>query len=398
MSKLSFCLFYCLVIFSLTSCVKAPVEQPAASGKKTAGKIRIGFSMDTLKEHWVKDKELVEKRAAELGAEVIVSVADNNDERQMKQVDDMLTQGLDALIIAPHNSLVAASAVEKAKKQGVKVISYDRMIQSDEIDVFVSHLHTTAGRMQAEYALQHAPQGNYILIYGAPTDNNALLMKAAQGEVLRAAAERGDIKIVADQHAIEWSPEAALKIAENALTQNQNKIAAIVCSNDGTAGGAIQALKAQGLTGKVVVTGMDAQIDALQRIAEGEQSMTVYKPIQPLAYAAVEAAVQLVKGEKVVTNKTMKAVNREIPFIYIEPKVIEKGESDGNSQRRLPKIRGYFCQRAADPEAGKTINQTSQIIRTVKKKSLSLTKCTKAIFAVSNKVHKRNSTPYKISN
>ena len=178
--------------------------------------------------------------------------------------------------------------------------------------------------MQAEYALQHAPQGNYILIYGAPTDNNALLMKAAQGEVLRAAAERGDIKIVADQHAIEWSPEAALKIAENALTQNQNKIAAIVCSNDGTAGGAIQALKAQGLTGKVVVTGMDAQIDALQRIAEGEQSMTVYKPIQPLAYAAVEAAVQLVKGEKVVTNKTMKAVNREIPFIYIEPKVVEK--------------------------------------------------------------------------
>ena len=311
----------------LTSCVTAPTapgnnsaNQPAKSDKK----IRIGFSMDTLKEHWVKDKELIEKRSAELGAEVVVSVADSNDERQMKQIDDMLTQGIDALIIAPHNGLVAASAVAKAKKQGVKVISYDRLIQSDEIDVFVSHLHSTAGQMQAEYALSHAPKGNYILIYGAPTDNNALIMKEAQGAVLTAAIARGDIKIVADQHAAEWSPEAALKIAENALTQNRNNIVAIVCSNDGTAGGAIQALKAQGLAGKVVVTGMDAQIDGLQRIAEGEQSMTVYKPIQPLAYAAVEAAVRLVKGEKIETSKTMKAVNREIPFIFIQPKVIEK--------------------------------------------------------------------------
>ena len=311
----------------LASCVTAPTEpgnnaaqQPAQTGKK----IRIGFSMDTLKEHWVKDKELIEKRAAELGAEVIVNVADSNDDRQLKQVDDMLTKGINVLIIAPHNGQVAAAAVEKAKKQGVKVVSYDRMIQSDEVDVFVSHLHSTAGQMQAEYALQHAPKGNYILIYGAPTDNNALLMKASQGETLKAAIERGDIKIVADQHAIEWSPEAALKIAENALTQNQNKIVAMICSNDGTAGGAIQALKAQGLLGKVVVTGMDAQIDALQRIAQGEQSMTVYKPIQPLAYAAVEAAVKLAKGEKVETSKTAKAVNREIPFIYIEPKVIDK--------------------------------------------------------------------------
>jgi D-xylose transport system substrate-binding protein len=228
------------------------------------------------------------------------------------------------LIIVPHNGQIAVSAVEKARKQGVKVIAYDRFIKSDDLDLFISHLHSTAGRMQAEYALKNAPKGNYILIYGAPTDNNALVIKEAQNGVLREALARGDVKIVADQHALEWSPENALKIAENALTQNQNNVVAIVCSNDGTAGGAIQALKSQGLTGKVIVTGMDAQLDALQRIAGGEQSMTVYKPIQPLAYGAVEAAVKLAKSEKIATDRNERAVSRDIPFIYIEPRVIDK--------------------------------------------------------------------------
>lgn len=313
-----------VALITLSCSNQASTRQDRAPARKAGEKIRIGFSMDTLKEHWTKDKELIEKRAAELGAEVVVNVADSNDERQLKQIEDMLTQGVDVLIIAPHNGLIAATAVEKAKKQGVPVVSYDRLILSDEIDVLVSHLHSTAGQMQAEYALKNAPKGNYVLIYGAPTDNNALIMKDVQNDVLKPAVSKGDIEIVADQHAKDWSPEEALKIAENALTKSRNNIAAFVCSNDGTAGGAVQALKRQGLAGKVVVTGMDAQLDALQRIAQGEQSMTVYKPIQPLAYAAVEAAVRLAKGEKLEAPKTMKAVNKEIPFIFIEPKIVER--------------------------------------------------------------------------
>ena len=133
------------IIFLCASCANAPVEQSKNSNNKTDKKIRIGFSMDTLKEHWVKDKELVEKRAAELGAEVIVNVADSNDDRQVKQVEDFLTKGVDVLIIAPHNGQVMASAVEKAKKAGVPVVSYDRLILSDDVDVLVSHLHSTAG-------------------------------------------------------------------------------------------------------------------------------------------------------------------------------------------------------------------------------------------------------------
>jgi D-xylose transport system substrate-binding protein len=313
-----------LTLLFISACVQQPTEPTNVQTKKKAGKIKIGFSMDTLKEHWVRDKELIEKRAKELGADVIVNVAESNDERQLQQIDDFITQGVDVLIIAPHNGQVAATGVEKAKAKGIPVVSYDRLILSDKIDVLVSHLHSTAGKMQAEYALKLAPKGNYVLIYGAPTDNNALIMKTVQNEILKPFVDKGDIKIVADQHAKNWSPEDALKIAENSLTQNQNNIVAFVCSNDGTASGAIQAIKKQNLIGKVIVTGMDAELSALQRIAEGEQTMTVYKPIQPLAYAAVEAAIKLAKGEKLETTKTMKAVNREIPFVFIEPKIVDQ--------------------------------------------------------------------------
>ncbi len=326
MKKTLFLLLTLTAVFA-AACVNAPVGQnnTVTGTKRADGKIRIGFSMDTLKEeHWQRDKDLIEKRAAELGAEIYTSVADGNDERQVKQIDDFLTKGIDVLIIAPHNDQVAASAVAKAKAQGVPVISYDRLVKSDSLDLYLSHQHSKAGQMQAEYALQHQPKGNYVMVYGASTDNNAQIMKAAQLAVLKPAIDRGDIKIVAEQFAAEWSAENALKIVENALTQNKNEVVAVITSNDGTAGGAIQALKAQSLTGKTVVTGMDAQLDALQRIAQGEQTMTVYKPIQPLAYAAVEAAIKLAKGEPLNTTDKIKAVDKEIPAIFIEPKTIDK--------------------------------------------------------------------------
>ena len=317
-----------IALLIVAACVNAPVQQGDNTGgapKNAGGRVRIGFSMDTLKEErWQRDKQLVEKHAAELGADLSVTVADGSDDRQNKQVEDLLTKGIDVLIIAPHNAQVAAAAVASAKKQGVPVISYDRLVKSDDLDLYVSHQVTKIGEMQAKYALDHAPKGNYIMVYGSSTDNNALLLKEAQLAILKPAIDRGDVKIVAEQYAAEWKAEEALKIVENALTQNKNEVVAVVASNDGTAGGAIQALKAQSLTGKVVVTGQDAELIALQRIAQGEQTMTIYKPIQPLAYGAVEAAVKLAKKEPVATTDKIKSVTREIPALLFEPKVIDK--------------------------------------------------------------------------
>lgn len=316
------------VLFSI-SCTggKAPANGNAGAPRDPNKKVKIGFSMDTVKEErWVRDKNAFEAHCKEMNVDCVITVADNKSDKQANDVDNLLTQGIDVLVIAPHDATQAASMVEKAKAQGVPVISYDRLINSDKIDVYISHQVPVIGRKIAEYALQKVPKGNYVMVYGASTDNNAVIMKKEQLAVLKPATDRGDIKIVADNFAADWKPEEALKIVENALTQNNDNIQAVVASNDGMAGGVISALASKGLAGKVVVTGQDAQKDALQRIAEGTQSMTVYKPIIPLANAAVEAAIKLAKKEPLPNATPFRndTLNKDISAILLEVVVVDK--------------------------------------------------------------------------
>ena len=306
-----------------TACVKGP---EGTGGKRVRGNgpVRIGFSMDTLKEErWQRDKASVEQRCKEVGAECEVQVANGDDAVQTKQCDNLLTKGVDVLIVAPHNGQIAASIVEAAHRQGVPVISYDRLIRNADVDLYVSHQVVKIGQMQAQYALDHAAKGNYVLIGGSQTDNNALLLMDGQMNVLQPAIDRGDIKIVAKQFAREWLASEALRITEDALTKNNNDIQAIVASNDGTAGGAISALPPQ-LVGKVLVTGQDASLDAVQRIVEGKQTMTIYKPIQPLAFSAVDSAIKLARGEKIDAKDKINNGKNDVPSILQEPIVLDK--------------------------------------------------------------------------
>jgi D-xylose transport system substrate-binding protein len=306
------------------ACVKGPESSNTGRSAKQGGPVRIGISMDTLKEErWQRDKALFEQRCKEVGAECEIQVANGDDAVQTKQCDNLLTKGVDVLIVAPHNGQIAASIVEAAHKQGVPVISYDRLIRNSDVDLYVAHQVVKIGQMQAQYALDHAPKGNYVLIGGSQTDNNALLLVEGQMSVLQPAVDRGDIKIVTKQFAREWLASEALRITEDALTKNNNDIQAIVASNDGTAGGAISALPPQ-LLGKVLVTGQDAALDAVQRIVEGKQTMTVYKPIQPLAFSAVDAAIKLAHKEKVDTKDTINNGKIDVPSILHEPQVLDK--------------------------------------------------------------------------
>jgi D-xylose transport system substrate-binding protein len=235
----------------------------------------------------------------------------------------MLTKGVDVLIVAPHNGEVAAAIVEKAHRQGVPVISYDRLIKNSDVDLYVSHQVVKMGEMQARYALEHVPKGNYVLIGGSQTDNNALLLRQGQMNILQPAIDRGDIKIVTNQFAREWLASEALRITEDALTKNANDVQAIVASNDGTAGGAISALPPS-LVGKVLVTGQDAQLDACQRIVEGRQTMTIYKPIKPLAYSAVDSALKLARGEAIQSPDKVNNGKIDVPAILQEPISVDK--------------------------------------------------------------------------
>jgi D-xylose transport system substrate-binding protein len=315
-----------IFVFALAvACVSGPQTNSGGPKKKGPNEtVRIGFSMDTLKEErWQRDKELVEKRCKEVGADCEVQVANGDDSLQTKQCDNLLTKGVDVLIVAPHNGQIAASIVEAAHRQGVPVISYDRLIRNSDVDLYVSHQVIKMGQMQAQYALDHEPKGNYVLIGGSQTDNNALLLMEGQMQVLQPAIDRGDIKIVVKQFAREWLASEALRITEDALTKNNNDIQAIVASNDGTAGGAVSALPPD-LVGKVLVTGQDAALDAVQRIVEGKQTMTIYKPIVPLANSAVDSAVKLARGEKLDAKDKVNNGKIDVPAILQEPIVLDK--------------------------------------------------------------------------
>jgi D-xylose transport system substrate-binding protein len=305
-----------------------PAEKPAAQREAGAAgkKIRLGFSMDTLKEErWHRDRDLLVKRAGELGAEVLVQAANGNDALQNSQAENMLTQGVDVLLVAPHNGKTAAVIVEAAHRAKVPVIAYDRLINDSDVDLYMSFDNERVGQMQVEYLVARRPKGQYAVIGGAPTDNNALLYHKGQMKVLEPYVSRGDIEIVADQWARDWLAVEALKIMENALTRASNRIDAVVAANDGVAGGAIQALAEQGLAGRTLVSGQDAELSACQRIAAGTQSMTVYKPIDRLAYRAAEVAVRLARREP--HGETTRRIGNgkiEVPSVLLEPVAVDK--------------------------------------------------------------------------
>src|SRR5262252_4451520 len=305
------------------ACSRPRAEKPAETGGK---KIRIGFSMDTLKEErWHRDRDLLVQRAGELGAEVLVQAANGNDALQNSQAENMLTQGVDVLLVAPHNGRTAAVIVEAAHRARVPVIAYDRLINDADVDLYLSFDNERVGQMQAEYLVARRPKGNYVVIGGAPTDNNALLYHRGQMAVLQLYVNRGDIRIVADQWARDWLAVEALKIMENALTRSSNRVDAVVAANDGVAGGAIQALAEQKLAGRTLVSGQDAELSACQRIAAGTQSMTVYKPIRKLAWQAAEIAVKLARREPIgVTTRGLANGKIDVPSVLLDPIAVDR--------------------------------------------------------------------------
>ena len=309
-----------LSIAMLTSAVALATE---------AKKIRIGLAMDTLKEErWQRDRDLFVKKAQELGAEVLVQAANGNASLQTSQAENLLTQNIDVLVVVPTNGVTAASIVDAAHKAGKKVLSYDRLILNADVDLYISFDNVEVGRLQAAYLLDKQPKGNYVLIGGAPTDNNAKLFREGQMKALKPSIDKGDVKIVADQWAKDWQASEALKHVENALTKNKDNVQAIVASNDGTAGGAISALKQQKLAGKVLVSGQDADLAACQRIAEGTQAMTVYKPIRLIAEKAAEAAVFLAKGQAVTADAKVNNNKKDVPAILLKPIQVDKSNLD----------------------------------------------------------------------
>jgi D-xylose transport system substrate-binding protein len=302
--------------------------------------IVIGLSLDTLKEaRWQGDRDTFVKRAGELGAKVLDLAANSDDTVQIGDVEKLITRGVDVLVIVPHDGKAMAKAVRMAHDAGIPVIAYDRMIEGD-LDLYVSFDNVRVGELQAKYLVEHLPtpgRGKLIRIYGAKSDHNAFLFKQGQDNVLKPYIARGDIQVVHEDWADDWKPESAKRIVNAAISAHGPAFDAVLASNDGTAGGAIQALLEEGLiapdggggggagagAGKLV-TGQDAELVACQRIARGTQSMTVYKPLRALASGAAELAVRLAQGKPVIAKGSVNNGAIDVPAVLSDVVIVTR--------------------------------------------------------------------------
>jgi D-xylose transport system substrate-binding protein len=330
-----------LVIFSCALSVLTGLvlcRQGGSAGRQPVEARRplIGFSLDTLKEErWRSDRDFFVRRAAELGADVLVQAANSDDARQMRDVEALISRKVDVLVIVPHNGAAMAKAVRLAHESGIPVIAYDRLIPDCDLDLYVSFDSIRVGQAQARYAVGLPSERllkrsgrtiKIVRIHGSKTDPNAFLVKRGQDEVLEPYLKRGEAVVVHEDWAEGWKPENAKKITQAAIARVGPGFHVVLAANDGTAGGAVQALmeEGEGLAGRVFVTGQDAELAACQRIVNGTQAMTVYKPLKALAQKAAEAAVKMAQGRTVVAREEVDNGKVRVPSILMEVLVATK--------------------------------------------------------------------------
>jgi D-xylose transport system substrate-binding protein len=318
------------VLIGLVLSRKGEQASAAAEGAQS-GELLIGLSLDTLKEaRWQADRDLFVARCAELGAKVLVQSANSEDTRQMQDVEALISRGVKVLVIVPHDSKMMAKAVDIAHKSNIPVVAYDRMIRDADVDLYVSFDNARIGEQQAEYLAQHLPagKGKIVRIHGAPTDDNAKVLKEGQDRVLKPYLDRGDIKVIHEDWAEEWKPENGKKIVNAAITNQGRGFDAVLVANDGTAGGAIQALTEEGVAGKIMVTGQDAELAALQRIAAGSQTMTIYKPLKAISNNAAEAVVKIARRQVVIAKTSVNNGKLDVPAILSPTIAVDKSNLD----------------------------------------------------------------------
>ncbi|WP_139365067.1 sugar ABC transporter substrate-binding protein [Litchfieldia alkalitelluris] len=326
-----------ILIVLLTACTekksqRSETETPSKTGtneeneeQMTDEPLKIGFAMDTLtEERWLKDRDFFEESIRKLGAEVEVMASHGDDALQIWQAETMISKGIDVLVIVPHNAESTAAIVKKAHSAGIRVLSYDRLVKNAEVDMYVSYDNEQVGVLQAEAITGMVPKGKYVYIGGAETDNNAHILKKGVFKILQPLIDQGDITVVFDQWTKDWMPIHAKENMLLALDANNNDIDAVIAANDATAGAVVEALKERGLEGKIPVAGQDAELAAVQRIVQGTQTMTVYKPIRELSELAAELAIKLAKGEKVGDVMKVNNGKMEVPSILLTPVVVNQ--------------------------------------------------------------------------
>ncbi len=285
--------------------------------------IVIGFSMGTLLEdRWIRDREILIAEAGQKGIKVIVNNANNSSDLQYEQVKEMLKQDIDVLIIAPNDCYSEARCVKAAKDKNVPVISYDRLVSNADVDAYISFDHTQVGVLMASYLVEQVPEGGYMIVNGSGTDTNSNMIYDGAMSVLKPYIDSGKIQILAQTYVDGWKRENAYNFVAEELKEHSQEVKAILCGNDSMAWGVIDALSEAQIAEQVKVVGQDADLVACQRIVNGKQALTVYKPIKKLVQMTVEECQKLVNGKKIDSQGTIDDGTYKVPYIFIEVKAV----------------------------------------------------------------------------
>jgi D-xylose transport system substrate-binding protein len=305
-----------VIFFTITSC----------NNKKGAG-IKIGLMWPYTTASRMKiETEQFKEKASQLGCEIFVTDAKNDEKLQREQAIDLINKGVDVLVIMAVNTYTAAEIVRLAHEKNIKVIAYDRLIKNCDVDFYISHNNYNVGKYMAEYALKLKPEGKYLLLGGDKSDNNAVFVKNGQRDALKQAVEQGKVKIVFDIFVDEWSYENAYHIMKYYLNLSSLDCPDVILSSyDGLTYGAIKALEETEINpANIIITGQDAEPKAIKYIIAGKQTMTIFKPLRILADKAVEVAVQLAKGKIPTATSTLNNKRINVPSILFDPIVVDK--------------------------------------------------------------------------
>lgn len=324
---LSICMIAALLI---VSCNTKDVR-PDKSELKKNKELKIGITFDTfVLERWIRDRDIFVNTAKKLGASVDVRNANGDVKKQERQIEQFIDEGVDTIVVIPVDCYALSDAVTQARNKGIHVITYDRLMQNTKTDLYITVDSEEVGKLMAKTMKEKLPDGGKVIIISGPkADTNS----AAVMEGFKEGIKGSSLEVVSETNAKSWAPENGFQAVSEAF-QDVKEFDAVMCGNDGLAGYAIKALSERQLAGKVIVTGQDADLEACQRIVEGTQTMTVYKPIEEQARIAAECAVKLAEGKSIVgdvigrAEYTVNANGDRVLYYGLEPVAVTKENMD----------------------------------------------------------------------
>jgi D-xylose transport system substrate-binding protein len=282
-------------------------------------------------ERWKIDEAAMKTVFDKAGVSYVGIDAQGDPQKQAADIESLIARGVKVLIIVAQDAKAIIPAIDEAKRSNIAVIAYDAPIDTGDV-LYASFDNVAVGRVMGEALLKAVPKGNWVAMDGDPAQTIQQVFKSGQMQAIQAAVDKGDIKIVAQQNVEQWKPDVAQALMEQVLTANDNKVDAVLAMNDSIANGVAAALSSQDLLGKVGISGQDGDKNVLNRIAKGEQTMTVWKDANALGDVAAKAAVEIIQGAKIDAVTGVKAAKTESgasqPSIILDPVAITRDNLD----------------------------------------------------------------------